>query len=77
MFLLGSAYPTAKLGLNESIPPILFGSIRMAIVFICLLPFIKLKLPNKKYLLPLFGFSACYIWISFFGIWCNPFIQKI
>ena len=48
MFLLGSAYPTAKLGLNESIPPILFGSIRMAIVFICLLPFIKLKLPDAE-----------------------------
>ena len=57
MFLLGSAYPTAKLGLNESIPPILFGSIRMAIVFLCLLPFIKLELPNKKYLLPLLGFA--------------------
>ena len=57
MFLLGSAYPTAKLGLNASIPPILFGSLRMAIVFICLLPFIKFKLPNKKYLLPLFGFA--------------------
>jgi len=57
MFLLGSAYPTGKLGLNESIPPILFGSMRMAIVFICLLPFIKLKLPDKKYLLPLLGFG--------------------
>ncbi len=57
MFLLGSAYPTAKLGLNASIPPILFGSIRMAIVFICLLPFIKFELPKKKYFLPLFGFA--------------------
>ncbi len=57
MFLLGSAYPTAKLGLNAYIPPILFGSIRMAIVFICLLPFIKFKLPEKKYLLPLLGFA--------------------
>ena len=57
MFLLGSAYPTAKLGLNASLPPILFGAVRMAIVFICLLPFIKLTIPNKKYLLPLFGFS--------------------
>ena len=57
MFLLGSAYPTAKLGLNESIPPILFGSMRMAIVFICLLPFVKLKLPEKKYFLPLLGFG--------------------
>tara|TARA_Y100000590_G_scaffold195123_1_gene221596 strand:- start:481 stop:1302 length:822 start_codon:yes stop_codon:yes gene_type:complete len=57
MFFLGSAYPTAKLGLNASMPPILFGAIRMAIVFICLIPFIKFKLPNKKYLLPLFFFS--------------------
>ena len=57
MFLLGSAYPTAKLGINASMPPILFGSIRMAIVFICLVPFLRFKLPNKKYLLPLFSFS--------------------
>ena len=57
MFLLGSAYPAAKLGINASIPPILFGAIRMAIVFICLVPFLKFKLPNKKYLLPLFSFS--------------------
>ena len=57
MFLLGSAYPTAKLGINASMPPILFGAIRMIIVFICLLPFLKFKLPNKKYLLPLFGFA--------------------
>ena len=34
MFLLGSAYPTAKLGLNASIPPILFGSIRMAMFYL-------------------------------------------
>ncbi len=58
MFLLGSAYPTAKLGLNASIPPILFGSLRMAIVFICLFPFVKFKLPDKKYLLPLLGFAV-------------------
>jgi O-acetylserine/cysteine efflux transporter len=57
MFLLGSAYPTAKLGINASMPPILFGAIRMVIVFICLLFFIKFKLPNKKHLLPLIGFA--------------------
>ena len=57
MFLLGSAYPTAKLGINASMPPILFGAIRMLIVFICLVPFLNFKLPNKKYLLPLFGFA--------------------
>ena len=57
MFLLGSAYPTAKLGLNASIPPILFGAIRMAIVFILLIPFFKIKFLNKKYLLPLLGFA--------------------
>tara|TARA_B100001741_G_C16509454_1_gene578921 strand:- start:202 stop:1023 length:822 start_codon:yes stop_codon:yes gene_type:complete len=57
MFFLGSAYPTGKLGLNASIPPILFGSLRMIIVFFCLLPFLKFKIPNKKYFLPLVGFS--------------------
>ena len=57
MFLLGSAYPTAKLGLNASIPPILFGAIRMAIVFILLIPFFKIKFLNKKHLLPLLGFA--------------------
>ena len=58
MFLLGSAYPTAKLGINASTPPILFGALRMVIVFICLLPFLKFKLPDKKYFLPLFAFSV-------------------
>ena len=57
IFLLGSAYPTAKVGINASMPPILFAAIRMLIVFICLLPFLKFKLPNKKYLLPLLGFA--------------------
>jgi len=67
MFLLGSAYPTAKLGLNASIPPILFGAIRMAIVFIFLIPFCKIKLPNKKYLPPLIGFSLCMgVGVNFF-----------
>ena len=53
MFLLGSAYPTAKLGLNAYMPPILFGAIRMALVFVCLIPFCKIEMPNKRYLLPL------------------------
>ena len=57
MFLLGSAYPTGKLGLNNSIPPILFGAIRMVLVFIFLIPFCKIKIPNKKYLFSLIGFS--------------------
>ncbi len=57
MFFLGSAYPTGKLGINASIPPILFGSLRMGIVFICLIPFCKFTIPNKKYFLPLLGFS--------------------
>ena len=57
MFFLGSAYPTGKLGINISVPPILFGCLRMAIVFICLFPFLEFKLPNKKYFLPLVGFS--------------------
>ena len=50
VFLLGSAYPTGKLGLNDTIPPILFGSLRMAIVFICLIPFFKIQIIDKKYM---------------------------
>ena len=57
MFLLGSAYPTGKLGVNASVPPILFGALRMGIVFICLIPFCKFIIPNKKYILPLIAFS--------------------
>ena len=59
MFFLGSAYPLGKFGLNTSINPILFGSLRMGIVFLCLIPFCKLKIPQKKYYLPLLGFSIC------------------
>ena len=57
MFFLGSAYPTGKLGVNASGPPILFGALRMAIVFICLIPFCKIGFPNKKYIFPLLAFS--------------------
>ena len=59
VFLLGSAYPTGKLGLNDSIPPILFGALRMAVVFICLVPFFKFYIPEKKFIVPLIGFSIC------------------
>jgi len=59
MFLLGSAYPVGKFGLNASINPILFGALRMGIVFLILFPFCKIKIPPKKYFLPLFGFSIC------------------
>ena len=58
-FLFGSAYPTQKLIFNESVPPILMGSLRMLIVCICLIPFWRFKIPNKKYWFPLFIFSIC------------------
>jgi O-acetylserine/cysteine efflux transporter len=35
------------------------GSLRMLIVFICLIPFWRFKIPKKKYWLPLFFFSIC------------------
>ncbi|WP_415323696.1 DMT family transporter [Candidatus Pelagibacter sp. Uisw_127] len=57
MFIFGSSYPVNKLALNTSLPPMLAGSLRMLILFICLLPFCKFKVPNKKYFLPLAGFS--------------------
>ena len=68
VFLLGSAYPTGKLGLNDTIPPILFGALRMAIVFICLVPFFKFYIPEKKFVIPLVGFSIC------FGVAVNMFL---
>ena len=58
-FLFGSAYPVQKLIFNQNVPPILMGSLRMFIVFICLIPFWKFKIPKKKYWLPLFFFSIC------------------
>ena len=58
-FLFGSAYPVQKLIFNQNVPPILMGSLRMLIVFICLIPFWKFKIPKKKYWLPLFFFSIC------------------
>ena len=58
-FLFGSAYPVQKLIINENVPPILMGSLRMLIVFICLIPFWKFRIPKRKYWLPLFCFSIC------------------
>jgi O-acetylserine/cysteine efflux transporter len=57
MFIFGSSYQINKLALNTSLPPMLAGSLRMFILFVCLLPFCKFKIPDKKYFLPLIGFS--------------------
>ena len=57
MFLFGSSYPINKLALNTSLTPVLAASLRMFILFVCLVPFCKFKIPNKKYYLPLAGFS--------------------
>ena len=59
MFFLGSAYPLGKFGLNASMNPLFFGALRMGFVFLCLLPFCKIIIPEKKYVLPLIGFSIC------------------
>ena len=57
MFLFGSSYPINKLALNTSLTPVLAASLRMFILFVCLVPFCKFKIPNKRYYLPLAGFS--------------------
>ena len=57
MIAHGSAFPVAKLALNNSVPPILMASLRMGIVFIILIPFWKFKIPEKKYLKSLIVFS--------------------
>ena len=55
----GSSFPIAKLVLNNSVPPILMASLRMGLVFILLLPFLKFKITQKKYLKSLIIFSLC------------------
>ena len=57
MIAHGSAFPVAKLALNNSVPPILMASLRMGLVFLLLIPFWKFRLPNKKFFKPLVLFS--------------------
>ena len=57
MIAHGSAFPVAKLALNNSVPPILMASLRMGLVFLLLIPFWKFKLPNRKFFKPLILFS--------------------
>ena len=54
----GSAFPVAKLALNNSVPPILMASLRMGLVFIILIPFWRFKFPEKKYFKSLISFSV-------------------
>ena len=53
----GSAFPIAKLALNNNVPPILMASLRMGMVMLLLIPFWKFKIPDKKYLKSLILFS--------------------
>ncbi len=53
----GSAFPIAKLALNNNVPPILMASLRMGLVMLLLIPFWKFKIPDKKYFKPLVLFS--------------------
>ena len=53
----GSAFPVAKLALNNSVPPILMASLRMGLVLVILIPFWKFEVPNKKYFKSLIFFS--------------------
>tara|TARA_B100001057_G_scaffold454933_1_gene501118 strand:+ start:2092 stop:2913 length:822 start_codon:yes stop_codon:yes gene_type:complete len=57
MIAHGSAFPIAKLALNNSVPPILMASLRMGLVLIILLPFWNFKLPKKEFIKPLVFFS--------------------
>ena len=68
-FLFGSSYPVGKIIFNSDVPPLLMGSLRMLIVFIVLLPFIKLQIPKKKYWIPLLGFGF------FMGFATNVFLN--
>ena len=68
-FLFGSSYPVGKIIFNNNVPPLLMGSLRMLIVFIILLPFIKIQIPERKYWIPLLGFGF------FMGFATNVFLN--
>ena len=53
----GSAFPVAKLALNNSVPPILMASLRMGLVLLILIPFWRFRTPDKKYFPALLSFS--------------------
>ncbi len=57
MALFGSAFVVGKLVLDANVPPLLFGALRLLIVFICLIPFWKFEIPSKKYFKSLIIFS--------------------
>ena len=57
MLAHGSAFPVAKLALNNSVPPILMASLRMGLVLMILIPFWRFKIPTKKHLNSLILFS--------------------
>ena len=57
MIAHGSAFPIAKLALNNSVPPILMASLRMGLVFLILIPFWRFKTPEKKFFKSLLFFS--------------------
>ena len=57
MIAHGSAFPVAKLALNNSVPPILMASLRMGLVLIILIPFWRFRIPDKKYFPALIAFS--------------------
>ena len=57
MVLYGSSYPVGKIGINYDIPPLLFSSLRVGLIFLAFLPFFRFRLPEKKLRLPLIGFS--------------------
>ena len=63
--LFGSAYPVQKVIFNENVPPILMGSLRMLVVFVCLVPFWQFKIPNKKYWL------ASFLFFNFYGFFSS------
>ena len=68
-FLFGSSYPVGKIIFNNSVPPLLMGGLRMFLVFICLVPFINIKIPEKKYWIPLLSFGF------FMGFATNVFLN--
>tara|TARA_A100001011_G_C14071555_1_gene740516 strand:+ start:48 stop:869 length:822 start_codon:yes stop_codon:yes gene_type:complete len=81
MIAHGSSFPIAKLVLNNSVPPILMASLRMGLVFILLIPFLKFEFPQKKHLKSLIIFSLSmgvmvYVFMNL-SLYYSPIISPI
>ncbi len=71
MVLFGSSYPIGKIGLNNELSPLIFSLLRIAPMFIILLPFLKFSSIFKKN----FKFVLCYGVLMGLGLYPSMYLS--